>query len=148
MTTFIGNKKHVYCFIYANYHMVFNVLFLLYYIDNVNSFCSFAAIRTYIVDVYRTHYRYRIVDVYCDNEHTLILNLPSTFRKASHLIPAISTLYFPVSSTFGVLIINVYTSLSVLILYLEPGNNSWNKKVWLCAILESKIYITRNCQLA
>lgn len=54
-------------------------------------------------------------------------NLPSTSRYAVQDIPAISTVYFPVSSTFGLLMISLYTSFSVTILYFDPGNNSCKK---------------------
>lgn len=54
-------------------------------------------------------------------------NLPSTSRYAVLDIPAISTVYFPVSSTFGLLMISLYTSFSVTILYFDPGNNSCKK---------------------
>lgn len=49
---------------------------------------------------------------------------PSTFRKAVHAMPAISIVYFPISSTFGLLMIMVYTSASVFILYFDPGKHS------------------------
>jgi hypothetical protein len=54
-------------------------------------------------------------------------NLPSTSRYAVQDIPAISIVYFPVSSTFGLLMISLYTSFSVTSLYFDPGNNSCKK---------------------
>ncbi|KDR21792.1 hypothetical protein L798_03338 [Zootermopsis nevadensis] len=37
-------------------------------------------------------------------------------------MPAISIVYFPVSSTLGVLMINLYTSFSLTNLYFDPEN--------------------------
>jgi hypothetical protein len=56
-----------------------------------------------------------------------VTNLPSTSRYAVQDIPAISIVYFPVSSTFGLLMISLYRSFSFTSLYFDPGNNSCKK---------------------